>query len=50
MRAIVAELGPALPPGAYLLGATAEAAALTFGELRVVVSEAIEAVHGEQGP
>lgn len=47
MRAIVAELGPALPPGAYLLGATAEATGLTFGELRVVVSEAIEAVHSE---
>ena len=50
MRAIVAELSPALAPGAYLLGATAEAAELTFGELRTVVSEAIEAVHDERRP
>lgn len=50
MRAIVAELGPALSPGAYLIGAGAEAAELTFGELRAVVSEAMEAVHGERRP
>ena len=50
MRAIVAELGPALSPGSYLMGATAEAAGLTFGELRAVVAEAIEAVHVERRP
>ena len=50
MRAIVAELGPALAPGAYLFGATAEAAELTFGELRAVVSEAVQAIHSERRP
>lgn len=46
MRAIVAELGPELPPGAYLVGTSAEAVELEFGELRALVSEAIQAVQG----
>lgn len=50
LRAIVADLGPALLPGAYLVGATAEATGLTFGELQVAVSEAIEAVHSRPRP
>jgi ribonuclease P protein component len=50
LRAIVAELGPALPRGAYLVGATAEAAGLTFGELRLVVAEAVQALEIEQRP
>jgi ribonuclease P protein component len=50
LRAIVAELESALAPGAYLLGATAEAAGLSFGELRVVVSEAMQAVRDGQRP
>jgi ribonuclease P protein component len=50
LRAIVAESTLGLAPGAYLLRATAEAAELTFGELRVVVSEAIEAAQSGQRP
>ncbi len=48
LRAIVAELAPALRPGAYLLGATAEATGLSFEELRAVVAEAVQAISNEQ--
>lgn len=44
LRAIVAELAPALRPGAYLLGATAEATRLSFEELRAVVVDAVQAI------
>ncbi|MDQ3757149.1 MAG: ribonuclease P protein component [Actinomycetota bacterium] len=43
LRAVVAELGPALRPGAYLVGATAEAVPLSFGELQSIMSELLEA-------
>jgi ribonuclease P protein component len=48
LRAIVAELAPALRPGAYLLGATAEATKLSFQELKAVVAEAVQAISSEQ--
>jgi ribonuclease P protein component len=44
LRAIVSELAPQLVPGAYLVGAAPEAAALSFGELQAIVGEAFEAV------
>lgn len=44
LRAIVSELAPQLAPGAYLVGAAPEAASLSFGELKIIVSEAFEAV------
>ncbi len=49
LRMIVAELDPAvLRPGAYLVGATAEAAVLSFQELRTVVATAVQAIHSGQ--
>jgi ribonuclease P protein component len=44
LRAIVSELAPQLAPGAYLVGAAPAAASLSFGELKIIVSEAFEAV------
>lgn len=44
----MAELAPALRPGAYLLGATAEATKLSFQELKAVVAEAVQAISSEQ--
>jgi ribonuclease P protein component len=44
LRAIVAELAPELVPGAYLVGAAPEAASLSFGELKAIVSHALKAV------
>jgi ribonuclease P protein component len=44
LRAIVSELAPQLAPGAYLVAAAPEAALLKFGELKAIVSEALEAV------
>lgn len=46
LRAVVADLAPKMRPGAYLVGAAPEAADLPFGELKAVVSRAIEAVTG----
>lgn len=46
LRAIVRELNDELAPGAYLLGAGADAATLPYGELRMTVSEALRAVRG----
>lgn len=43
LRAVVAELDPVLEPGAYLVGATAEAAPLSFGELQAIMSEVLQA-------
>jgi ribonuclease P protein component len=44
LRAIVLEIRPLLRPGSYLIGAAAEAAALSYGELRRTVSAAVVAV------
>jgi ribonuclease P protein component len=44
LRAIVQTLAPTLRPGAYLIGAAAEAANLPFEELRSIVSQACEAL------
>ena len=44
LRAVVGQLGPDLPPGAYLVGATAEAVPLSFGELQTIMSEAVQAL------
>jgi ribonuclease P protein component len=41
LRAAVFELGP-LRPGAYLVGAAPEAASLPFGELKAMVSGALD--------
>lgn len=44
LRAIVRDIGAELVPGAYLVGAGADAATLPYGELRATVSEALRAV------
>lgn len=44
LRAVISELAPQLAPGAYLVGAAPEAAALSFGELQAIVSQAFVAV------
>lgn len=44
LRAVFSELAPQLAPGAYLVGAAPEAAPLSFGELKAIVSEALDAV------
>jgi ribonuclease P protein component len=44
LRAVVAQLGPELPPGACLVSATPEAALLSFGELQAIMSEAVQAL------
>lgn len=44
LRAIVSELAPQLAPGAYLVGVAPEATSLSFGELKAIVSDALEAV------
>lgn len=41
LRAIIWELGGHLGPGAYLVGAAGEAASLSFGELKAMVSQAL---------
>ena len=43
LRAVIADLAPTMRPGAYLVGAAPEAAAMSFGELKAVVSEALQA-------
>ena len=43
LRAIVAEIGPQLRPGAYLVSAGPEAATLPYQELRSAVSRAVTA-------
>ena len=42
LRAIMSELGVQVAPGAYLVGAAPEAAALSFGELKAIVSKALQ--------
>lgn len=49
LRAVVFEAREHLAPGAYLVGATGGAAALSSGELREIVSEALQAVVREPG-
>ena len=41
LRAIAAEVAPQLQPGAYLIGAAPEAAALSYGDLKAIVAEAL---------
>lgn len=38
----MAELAPSLPPGAYLVGAGADAATMPFADLRRHVTAAVE--------
>jgi ribonuclease P protein component len=49
LRAVVAELDPVLEPGAYLVGASVEAASLSFGELQAIMSELLRATAGAEG-
>lgn len=49
LRAAVADQAHAMRPGAYLVSATAGAKALSFGELRALLTRAVEAV-AEPGP
>jgi ribonuclease P protein component len=44
LRAVMRDLSGELAPGAYLVGAGAQAASLSYGELRATVSEAVRAV------
>jgi len=44
LRAITREVGVQLHPGAYLIGATADAASLSYGELRATVCQAFSAM------
>jgi ribonuclease P protein component len=44
LRAIVSELDPPLPHGAYLIGVAPAAAGLSYGELRTTVSTAVSAL------
>ena len=44
LRAVIRELSDELAPGAYLVGAGAQAATLSYRELRATVSEALRAV------
>ena len=46
LRAVAAELGPDLQPGAYLIGAAPGAATLSYGDLRKIVSEGVKTVTG----
>jgi ribonuclease P protein component len=46
LRAIVAEMGSHLAPGAYLVSAGPTATALKFDELRMVMGRALESVNG----
>jgi ribonuclease P protein component len=45
LRAITREVGAQLRPGAYLFGATAAAASLSYGDLRATVCQALGALH-----
>lgn len=48
LRAVVFELRPQLRTGAYLVGAAPEAVSLPFGELKEMVSGALEEAVGER--
>ncbi|MGH9264247.1 MAG: ribonuclease P protein component [Acidimicrobiales bacterium] len=45
LRAITREVGAQLRPGAYLFGASAAAASLSYGDLRASVCQALRALH-----
>ena len=45
LRAIIREVGVQLRPGAYLFGANAAAASLSYGDLRATVCQALGALH-----
>jgi ribonuclease P protein component len=45
LRAIAAEVAPQLQPGAYLIGAAPEAAALSYGDLKAIVAEALQSAN-----
>lgn len=45
LRAITREVGAQLRPGAYLFGANAAAASLSYGDLRATVCQALGALH-----
>jgi len=45
LRAIIREVRPQLRPGAYLIGATAAAAPLSYGDLKAKVCQALAALH-----
>jgi ribonuclease P protein component len=49
LRAIVHDLGPELPPGAYLVRAAPEAASLSYDDLRASVAAATRAATGKDG-
>ncbi|MGO9028376.1 MAG: ribonuclease P protein component [Acidimicrobiales bacterium] len=46
LRAVVAELGPGLPPGAYLVSTSPAVTGLTFDELRMAMDQALESATG----
>jgi ribonuclease P protein component len=45
LRAITAEMASQLEPGAYLIGAAPEAAALSYGDLKAIVAEALQSAN-----
>ena len=45
LRTIIRELGAQLRPGAYLVGASAAAADLSYGDLKATVCQALTAMH-----
>ncbi len=47
LRAIVAELAPSLPPGAYLVSTGPAATGLRFDELRKAMGRALESATGQ---
>ena len=47
LRAIVAELAPSLPPGAYLVSTGPAATGLRFDELRMAMGRALESATGQ---
>jgi ribonuclease P protein component len=46
LRSIVAELGPELPPGAYLVSTGPGVTGLRFDELRMAMGRALESATG----
>lgn len=47
LRAVVAELAPSLPPGAYLVSTGPAATGLRFDELRMAMGRALESATGQ---
>ena len=47
LRAVVAELAGSIPAGAWLIGAGAAAADLTYDDLKASVAEALTAIANE---